>query len=393
MIYSELIIPENNWKYIQQAVQNNRFPHALLFHGPRGSGKEGCAIEVIARMNCKMPTNSDGACRTCSSCIKVIGFQHPNVLLIHPMPSTAGNIHRDGGLFHTLPNTSLTHFREMLVKKGGDPYSDINLKANTIPVQIIRECRKDLYMSSVESGWRIVLIFQAELLCTGSMAAANALLKILEEPPENTLFILVTDQKEKLIDTIISRCHALFFPPINDSAIKTLLNYRKISEDRINVLSKMCRGDVQTALTLNDNFDLIESERTIILKAIFSENPGYWKTYQNRITDLSRSGMVSMFNTFFYIHAAIFKDLLLVQKIENGANLIFPELDKKYESILEDYPHADFHSCIDIIELAMKFFDSNINVSLNSMNILLDIRNALEGKKKLPIWDSEYETV
>ena len=392
MIYSDLIIPENNWKYIQQAVQNNRIPHALLFHGPRGSGKEGCAIEVIAWMNCKTPTGSVGACGICSSCIKVIGFQHPNVLFIHPMPSTSGNIHRDGGLFHTLPNTSLKHFREMLVNKGIDPYSDIDLKANTIPVQIIRECRKDLFMSSVESGWRIVLIFQADLLCTGGMAAANALLKILEEPPENTLFILVTDQKEKLLDTINSRCHDLFFPPLNDSAIETLLIQRKIPEDRINVLSKMCRGDVQTALILNENYDLIESERTIILKAIFSENPGYWRTFQNRITDLSRSGMVSMFNTFFYIHAAIFKDLLLVQKIENGANLIFPDLNKKYESILEAYPGADFHACIDIIESAMTFFDKNVNVSLNAINIILDLRIALNGKevKAMNLLETEY---
>ena len=74
MIYSDLVIPKSKWKYISQAIKNNRLPHALLLHGPIGNCKEGFAIEVAALMNCKSPSNDNGACGKCSSCLKVISF-------------------------------------------------------------------------------------------------------------------------------------------------------------------------------------------------------------------------------------------------------------------------------------------------------------------------------
>ena len=77
---------------------------------------------------------------------------------------------------------------------------EVNLNSNSIPINIVRELRKDLYMSSIEGGWRIVMIFDAEKLCTGTQASANALLKILEEPPEKSLFILVTSYQNQLLD-------------------------------------------------------------------------------------------------------------------------------------------------------------------------------------------------
>lgn len=391
MIYSDLIVPVNNWKYIKQTGKNNRLPHALLLHGPQGSGKEGFALEVTALMNCKQPSHENGACGLCSSCIKVKGFQHPNVSVIHPMTPAAGNVNRDGGLFHTLAGTPLRQFREMLEKKGKDPYAGIELKASSIPVQIIRECRKDLYMSAVESGWRILLIFKAELLCSGGKASANALLKILEEPPENTLFILITSQKEALLDTIQSRCHALYFSAVNNYSMERLLEKRNLPAERIPLLSKICSGDIQTALFLNDNYDSIKMDCKIIFNALFSETPANWRTYQTRIMEMNRSGLTSMFNTFFFLQVAILKDLLLIQKMEKSPELTFSSFKNNYSKIIFDYPDADFHACIDIIESAMILNDSNVNQSLISLNILLDIRNALNGKEVKPIWENDYD--
>jgi len=379
MIYSDLVIPKSKWKYISQAIKNNRLPHALLLHGPIGNCKEGFAIEVAALMNCKSPSNDNGACGKCSSCLKVISFQHPNILLIHPMPSSDKSVSKDGGLFHNLTNSSLLQMREMLEKKGIDPYATIELNASTIPVKIIRECRKDLYMSSVESGWRIVLIFKAEFLCTGEMASANAILKILEEPPNNTLFILIADKKEMLLDTILSRCQGLYFPVVDNAMMVALLEERGIANDRVQLLSRICFGDIEKALVLNEHFQQIQNDVKIILKAIFSENPEFWKNYQYRIIDLKRSGLLTIFNCFFLLHSIIFKDLLLMQKMKKTSELIFIKFQENYIKILEKYPNSDFHSCIDIIESALIDFDSNVNISFNALNILLDIRSALKG--------------
>ena len=85
MIYSDLIINTKNWGHIFNTWKNNRLPHALLFHGPAGIGKEGHAIELAALLNC-VDIQDKHACGICPSCKKIISFQHECVKLILPLP-------------------------------------------------------------------------------------------------------------------------------------------------------------------------------------------------------------------------------------------------------------------------------------------------------------------
>ena len=204
MIYKNLIINNKIWNHLSSAWTFKKLPHALLFYGATGSGKEAHAIELSALVNCVNPTEN-GACGTCPSCKKIKTFQHGNVSLVIPYPRRK-NIEKKDPSIKALSNKDITTLREKMEDMGENPYSKIELEnANTILLNSIRDLRKEIYMSSSEGCWKVVLIFDAEKLCIPQPESANALLKILEEPPPNTIFILVTSNYNLMIDTIKSR--------------------------------------------------------------------------------------------------------------------------------------------------------------------------------------------
>ena len=106
-------------------------------------------------------------------------------------------------------------------RKSENPFHKIRVpNANRILIQSIRALRRKLYLKTQSSGRKVVLVFDAHLLNSGLGEAANAFLKILEEPPLNTTIILVTDYMELLLPTILSRCQKIAFPRLNNEYLK-----------------------------------------------------------------------------------------------------------------------------------------------------------------------------
>ena len=223
MIYSNLIINQKNWKHLCRSWQSERLPHALLFYGPQGAGKEGHALELAAMVNCREVQN-DGPCGYCPSCKKTKSFQHEYVKLILPLPRGGISSSNDPSIKAFRNEKALQDYLDMLKEKSTDPYSHMQVSgANTILINSIRDLKHDVSMSTLNNEWKVILIFQAEKLCIPSPAAAHALLKVLEEPPDQTLILLVSSQSNIIRDTIHSRCQSLYFPPISNEIIQDQL--------------------------------------------------------------------------------------------------------------------------------------------------------------------------
>ena len=204
MIYSDLILNTKNWGHIYRAWKNNRLPHALLFHGPTGIGKEAHAIELAALLNCADIQN-ERACGTCPSCKKIISFQHECVKLILPLPRGKIASSNDSYMKAFKNEKVFQEYLDMLKEKGNNPYASLHVSgSSTILINSIREMKQNISMSMEKDQWKIILIFQAEKLCVPNPAAAHALLKILEEPPDQTIMILVSSKSDSIIDTIHS---------------------------------------------------------------------------------------------------------------------------------------------------------------------------------------------
>lgn len=199
------------------------FGHALLLRGRKGLGKLAFALYVAKSRLCERPSDAGNACEICSSCHWFEQGSHPDFRLVEPelisrKPSTpesgdgSGAAPDDAGV-GSEPGTDEAGTDSSSAKSKRKP-------SNHIKVEQIRDLADFINISSHRNGYKIIVIHPAE---TMQPAAANALLKNLEEPPPRTLFILVTHHSQHLLPTIRSRCHQIVMPaPVPAAAIQWL---------------------------------------------------------------------------------------------------------------------------------------------------------------------------
>ena len=382
MIYDSLLIHTKIWNNLLDSVNSGRLPHALLLHGNDGSGKEAHAIELAALINCDLPSGN-GACGDCPSCKKIKSFQHGNIKLILPYPR--GKISSsDDPSIRGLTEKNIEKLREMMVEKGKNPYARIEIEnARAILINSIREVKKDLYMSSIDKGWTVVLIFNAEKLCMPQATAANALLKVLEEPPEKTIFILVTSEVSAMMDTIRSRCQQIYFPPLASSFIGEKLTQHNVSEDKAKVISNIANGDIRLALNLSENIDELFSDLKLIIKACYSPSPTTWQAVTNRTSILKRKSM-SELSYFFRTSILYMRDLYLATHESSNDHFIFTNLTDHFRKIVIDYPHANWNECINILENTFENIQRNGYLPLMITAMLIELKQQIMGEKVKP---------
>ena len=202
---------------LERALATGRFAPAYLFHGPAGTGKEEAALAFAQALNCttwKADALPDlfapapaprpdeggverprlGGCGICGSCLRIARYVHPDVIVRLPLPRPRNGEAAD-------PSDALRF-------KAEHPWRDPPLEGGNLSIGIedVRAVLRGLGMPPVEAWWRIILFREAERL---SEQAQNALLKSLEEPPANTLFILTTSQPDSLLPTVRSRCRSV----------------------------------------------------------------------------------------------------------------------------------------------------------------------------------------
>ena len=193
---------KNQWQHIMQ--QRSNLPHALLLRGRAGTGKHDFALNLAQILLCSQA--GEQPCGACPSCIWFAEGNHPDFRLISP---------EDADVAEDAP-----------IKKKGS-------KKSQISVAQIRQLIDYLSLSSHQvNSKRVILISPAETL---NIASANALLKMLEEPPANTLFLLVTSQPQRLLATILSRCQAIDMPLPNKVDALAWLKTQQV-KDAKNVL-------------------------------------------------------------------------------------------------------------------------------------------------------------
>lgn len=231
------------------AVQHNHVAHAQLFHGNEGSANLAIAMAFATYMNCEDRQESD-SCGRCASCLKMNKLAHPDVTYIFP---TAGGKTE-------ISENFMAQWRSFLADGHYGTLPDwlekINKKQPNIPVEEARQLIQKLSLKSYEGGYKIVIIWQAEYLHT---ATANALLKILEEPPDQTMFLLVCNSMERLLTTIISRTQRVAIRNFNDDEVITfLINKKQVATDRAKQIAYLSEGNLAKAISLVNHED--ESE-------------------------------------------------------------------------------------------------------------------------------------
>ena len=223
MYFADIIGQEEIKAHLRRFVDENRLAHALLFTGPRGNGKLPLAVALAHYLLCG-GRNGEDACGNCPTCTKVNKLIHSDLHFVFPVIKKKG-----GSDSAPVSDDYIGEWRELFTKKPYFTYADWLAKLdieNQQPMIYERESSeilRKLSMQSREGGWKIVIIWLPEKM---KEACSNKLLKIIEEPPKDTLFILVSEEPEKIIPTILSRTQRVHIPALSCEEIAHAMSQR-----------------------------------------------------------------------------------------------------------------------------------------------------------------------
>lgn len=230
---------------LRKTVLDNRVSHAQLFLGPEGCGKLPMALAYAQYINCTNRTHDD-SCGICHSCVKYAKLAHPDLHFIYPVATTK-EITKD-----PVSRLFIQHWRSLALTSGGyfslkDWYQKIGLenKQGIINTDDCNEIVRTLSYKSYESEYKVMIIWMIEKLFH---AAAPKLLKILEEPPDKTLFLLISEQSDLILPTILSRTQLVKFLPLPDRIIAdTLTAGGECTREEANRIMYMSNGNLIAA--------------------------------------------------------------------------------------------------------------------------------------------------
>ncbi|SFN46893.1 DNA polymerase-3 subunit delta' [Bizionia echini] len=247
MLFSEILGQEHIKNHLTQSADNGRIPHAQLFVGPEGSGTLPMAIAYAQYILCNN-TQSENTTGNESCNLKFKNFGHPDLHFAFPVAANQ-KIKK-----HPISSHFLEEWRELLTQQ---PYGNlfdwykklgVENKQGRIGVDEAHEIVKDLTLKSYEGGFKVTIIWMAEKMNT---EAANKLLKLIEEPPNKTIFILIVEDEEQLIGTIRSRCQVLHFPPLPEDVItEGLINSYQIEASIAAKIAHQAHGNYNKACDL-----------------------------------------------------------------------------------------------------------------------------------------------
>lgn len=225
-------------------ARSGQIPHAMLFCGPRGCGKMALALAYAHYLSCPNRT-AEGPCGHCPQCLQWDKLMHPDVHFMFPIVSNKKK-HRE------TCDDYLPLWRKMLTESTYFSYAhwlDTIDVGNSQPIIYARESDeilRKLSLKSVEGGYKITIIWLPEKF---QEACANKMLKLLEEPPQRTLFFLVSDEPEKILPTIVSRTQRFEMKRIADGDVEWALENRLgIRPEDAGVIAHIANGDFVKAM-------------------------------------------------------------------------------------------------------------------------------------------------
>lgn len=255
MLFSDVLGLSHIKNHLVKSADEKRIAHAQLFVGPEGSGTLPMALAYAQYVLCSN-LNGENATGDASCNLKCNELSHPDLHFAFPVANS------DKVKAHAVSDYYLAEWRTFLKEQ---PYGNlfdwyrilgIEKKQGQIGVDEAQDIVKKLSLKSYEGGWKVMLIWMAEKM---NSSAANKLLKLIEEPPKQTLFILIAEEEELIMQTIRSRCQTLHFPPLSESVISQALQIKGLNVADAGKIAQEANGNFNLALDLMncDSEDLV----------------------------------------------------------------------------------------------------------------------------------------
>lgn len=349
------------------ALEARRIPHAYLFTGSEGVGKDAMALELARVLNCQR--GGVEACGECSSCRRVATLQHPDIQLIVPLPVGKGEQSEDSPTARLTPD-ELRSVQEELRLKAENPYRRVAIpRASIIKINSIRAIRRESAMSTFDGRKRVFIISQADRM---GEEAANTLLKTLEEPPTDCLIILTSSRADALLPTIRSRCQAIRFDSLTEEDLRRGLAEREgVDPETASLVARLANGSYTKALELIEGGALEERKAVVMfVRHALGASPVQLSKDVEALAEGKDRERVERFLMLLMMWC---RDALVMS---HGGAIINVDQRDDLERFLRRFPRADLTGAIADVERAISLVRRNgyIKLVLYQLSVFLKRR-------------------
>lgn len=289
MIPSENVIYQKRaWTILSRSMKLGRAAGTYLLYGPEGTGRWLLAVSYAALLNCEKPQNVAGdsevmvPCGECRNCRNIFSLSFEGLHLAVPIPPHNNKL-----------DDAIDLTNEVIQQKREEPFRILSSSASTnIPVAMAREIRRRLSLKATTGVKRVVIFYQMERMKT---ASADALLKLIEEPPADTTIMLIAANPDTLLPTIQSRAQKIKVDTSPTKVIEDYLRQRyELGEQRVKLLARVSEGSIGRAVAAaTDSEEDETSLRTLaflLFKSLFLESGADTLSHMNEMLNLRDRG-------------------------------------------------------------------------------------------------------
>ncbi len=364
MLFSEIVGNNAAKRRLIQTVRESRVSHAQLFLGPEGSGKLQLALAYAQFINCKSRTETD-SCGVCPSCAKYNKLIHPDLHFVFPTAKS--------GDAKPLSKNFMKQWREYLL--ANDRHASFNDWINFIGVErkqaIINaedctEIIKTLSYKQYESEYKVMIIWMTEKLFH---SAAPKLLKILEEPPEKTLFLLIAEDQDQILNTILSRAQLFKISKLTDEELAIAIK-QKFSVDNI-MLQRTINLSNGNYIAAQHTLNQIDDERqyfdlfTNWMRACYTNNIVKVNELMSEFSKMSRENQKAFLSYGLNVLRECF--------IYNLSRVSQPRLDEQEQTFVSKFSAFVTSSNIESFNKSINDAISHVERNANANILFVDV--------------------
>lgn len=367
MKFSDIPGLEETKQLLREAVRNNHIAHAQLFVGAPGVLNLPLALAYATYLHCEQ--RGDDSCGVCAACSKNNKYIHPDTHFVFPLSNVKND--KDEERFKADIMKSWRAF--LLENKFGTLDDWTNYYGGEDKMALIsreesREIIKTLSLKSFESPHKVMIIWQPEFM---HPSAANGILKILEEPPPHTYFILVTNAADRLLPTIISRTQIVTVPLLHDSEVEAYLLNMGVEPARAAKITQLAEGNLNLAIGLIDREEDNNTQLFIEwMRACFARKYGSLVTMAEEFHGVDK---LSQRNLLIYSMNMMRESLLYLSDAKNmnrtrgdeldfiqrfSSTLTLDKVEKSFTLLNEALYHLERNGSAKMI-----FLDLSLNIS------------------------------
>ena len=323
MHWEDVIGHSENIASIKTLIREKKMPHALLFVGPEGTGKFLVAQITAAALFC---SEQEKPCGKCNSCKAFLLENHPDLNVIEP-------------------------------------------EGQTIKIEQIRNLQKEISLAPYLTDKRIVIVNHAEKM---TLPSANSLLKTLEDPVGNVMFILIAENRQMILDTILSRCMLVSFQPLLTEELINALMERGLEKTKAEVIAHLAEGSFGKAIHLQENDDLELRNRAVALLNVVKpcSMDEIWQISQE-ISEIEREKLQ---NLILYFNLLL-RDILILYSDETSRLLYNIDLREVLIDKKEYWTKRKLFCAVKEVANAQKMLKANGNMRLITEQFLIKLRD------------------